>query len=194
MNDTKLTLKNVRLSYANIWEPKETPNGDLKYGASLIIPKTDKKQIAEIKRAIEAAKNIGKSKVVNKNGKIPPNLKVPLRDGDTDRFDDDAYEGCYFINANSNTAPKIVDRKIKPILDRSAVYSGCYANVAVTFYAYKTDAGSGIAAGLGNIQKVKDGEPLGGASNPEDDFEVLDDDEFETEFANTDDEDENMFE
>ena len=68
------------------------------------------------------------------------------------------------------------------------------ANVSVTFYAYKTDAGSGIAAGLGNIQKVKDGEPLGGASNPEDDFEVLDDDEFETEFANTDDEDEDMFE
>lgn len=194
MSNTKLTLKNVRLSYANIWEPKENPNGDLKYSASLIISKNDKKQVAEIKKAIEAAKNEGKAKLANKNGKIPPNVKIPLRDGDTDRFDDEAYEGCYFINANSNTAPKIVDRKIKPILDRSEVYSGCYANVSVNFYAYKMDAGSGIAAGLGNIQKVKDGEPLGGASNPENDFEVLDDDEFESEFGEEVDDNEEMFE
>ena len=74
------------------------------------------------------------------------------------------------------------------------MYSGCYANVSVTFYAYKTDAGSGIAAGLGNIQKVKDGEPLGGASNPEDDFEVLDDDEYENEFGEEVDDNEEMFE
>ena len=72
-------------------------------------------------------------------------------------------------------------------MDRSEVYSGCYANVSVNFFGYNTNGNAGIGAGLGNIQKIKDGEPLGGFSNPEDDFEVLDDDEFEDEFADDDD-------
>ena len=177
MSDTRIVIRNARLSHANVWEPHETLNGDMKYSVSLIIPKTAEKQIALIKKAIEAAKEEGKSKLANKKGATPSNLKTPLRDGDIDRADDSVYEGCYFINANSNNAPKIVDRKVQPILDRAEVYSGCYANVSVNFYAYKKDVSVGIAAGLGNIQKDKAGEPLGGFTNPEDDFNVLDDDE-----------------
>jgi len=112
-------------------------------------------------------------------GKIPPKgaLKLPLRDGDTER-DDDAYAGCYFVNANSKTAPQIVDKYVRPILDRSEVYSGVYAHVSLSFYAFNTNGNKGVACGLGNIQKVRDGEPLGGRTNASSEFETLDDDDF----------------
>ena len=104
-------------------------------------------------------------------------LKLPLRDGDTER-DDEVYKNAYFVNANSTTAPQIVDRAVNPILDREEVYSGCYARVSINFYAYNTNGNKGIACGLGNIQKIADGEPLGGRSNAKDDFSSLDDDDF----------------
>lgn len=188
MSDNKITIKNVRLSYANVWEPKANLQGDLKYSASLLIPK-DSPEVEKIKKAINKAARDYKSKFVDKKGRDIPKEKIrlPLRDGDADRPDEPAYEGCYFINVNSNNAPKIVNRKCNPIMDRSMVYSGCYANVSVNFFGYNTNGNAGIGAGLGNIQKLKDGEPLGGFSNPEDDFEVLDDDEFEDEFSDDDD-------
>ena len=92
--------------------------------------------------------------------------------------DDEAYKGHYFINANSNTAPQIGDRAFKPILDRSEVYSGCYARVSLNFYAFNSNGNKGIACGLGNIQKVRDGEPLSGRTNAADDFATLEDDDF----------------
>ena len=187
MSDNKITIKNVRLSYANVWEPKVNLQGDLKYSASLIIPKNSP-EIMEIKKAIKKAIKDYKSKFVDKRGRdiLVDKIRLPLRDGDTDRADEPAYEGCCFINVNANNAPKIVNRRLKPIMDKSEVYSGCYVNVSVNFFGYNTNGNAGIGAGLGNIQKVKDGEPLGGFSNPEDDFEVLDDDEFEDEFSDDD--------
>ena len=125
--------------------------------------------------AIEAAKKDGMSKF---GGKIPANLKTPLRDGDIDRPDDPAYENSYFINTNSKDAPQIVDGRLQPILDRSEVYSGCYGKVSINFYAFNVNGNRGIAAGLGNVQKLRDGEPLGGRSRAEDDFEMEDDDDF----------------
>ena len=84
----------------------------------------------------------------------------------------------FFVNANSTTAPQIVDRSVQPILDRSEVYSGCYARVSVNFYAFNSNGNRGIACGLGNIQKVRDGEPLGGKSSAADDFATDLDDDF----------------
>ena len=69
-------------------------------------------------------------------GKIPPNLKLPLRDGDIDRPEDEAYKGCYFFNANSRQAPQVVDKQVQPILDQTEVYSGCYGRISVNFYGY----------------------------------------------------------
>ena len=112
-------------------------------------------------------------------GKIPNKaaLKLPLRDGDLER-DDEAYKGAYFVNANSTTAPQIVDRSVQPILDRAEVYSGCYARVSINFYAFNSNGNRSIACGLGNIQKVRDGEPLGGRSSAADDFSTDFDDDF----------------
>jgi len=166
---SKLVTGVVRLSYANIWAPKSINGGDEKYSVCLLIPKSDTKTVNGIKKAIEEAKVEGSAKF---GGKIPPALKTPLRDGDEERPDDEAYAGHYFINANSKDRPQIVDARVQPILDQSEVYSGCYAKVSVAFYAFNTNGNKGIACGLGNIQKIKDGESLGGKSRAEDDFAV----------------------
>ena len=163
-----------RISFANIWEPKSINGSDEKYSVSQIISKEDKQTLRAIHEAVQTAKENGKGKW---NGKIPANLKLPLRDGDTER-DDDAYAGCYFVNANSKTAPQIVDGRVRPILDRSEVYSGVYAYVSLSFYAFNTNGNKGVACGLGNIQKVRDGEPLGGRTNASAEFDTLDDEDF----------------
>ncbi|MCD0152753.1 DUF2815 family protein, partial [Streptococcus agalactiae] len=87
-------------------------------------------------------------------------------------------KGHYFINANSIKAPQIVDKQVQPILDQSEVYSGCYARVSLNFYAFNSNGNKGVACGLGNIQKIKDGAPLGGRSSASDDFTTLEDDDF----------------
>ena len=175
-NSTKVVTGVVRLSYANVWEPASVNGSNPKYSVSLIIPKEDKATIDAINRAVENAIKDGAAKF---GGKIPPrgSLKLPLRDGDTER-DDEAYKGSYFVNANSTTAPQIVDRQVQPILDRSEVYSGCYARVSINFYAFNSNGNRGIACGLGNIQKIRDGEPLGGKSSAADDFATDPDDDF----------------
>ncbi len=174
--NTKVVTGIVRLSFANVWEPKSINGSDPKYSVSLIIPKEDKKTIAEINAAIDAAIKEGIGKF---GGKAPSkaSIKLPLRDGDDER-EDEAYQGCYFLNANSKTPPQIVDRRVKPILDQSEVYSGCYAKVSINFYAFNTNGNKGVACVLGNIQKVKDGEPLSGRSNASDDFDTELDDDF----------------
>ena len=171
---SKVVTGKVRLSYANIWAPKSINGGDEKYSVSLLIPKTDKKTIDAIRKAIEDAKQEGVGKF---GGKIPPALKIPLRDGDEERPDDEAYEGHYFVNANSKDKPQIVDKQVNPILDQSEVYSGCYAKVSITFYAFNTNGNKGIACGLGNIQKIQDGDPLGGKTRAEDDFAAIEDED-----------------
>lgn len=172
---TKIITGKVRLSYANIWEPKSINGGDEKYSVSLIIPKADTKTISEIQKAVEQAKKEGISKF---GGKIPANLKLPLRDGDIDRPDDEAYKNSYFVNANSKDKPQVVDKNVKPILDQSEVYSGCYGRASITFYAFNQNGNKGIACGLGNIQKLSDGEPLSGRGRAENEFETVDDEDF----------------
>ena len=158
--DTRIVTGEVRLSYANIWEPKSIQGSKPKYSVSLIIPKDDQETLTAINRAIDAAIAAGTAKF---GGKKPNKaaLKLPLRDGDVER-DDEAYAGCMFLNANSLTPPQVGDEAVAPILDRAEVYSGCYARVSLSFYAFNTNGNKGIACGLGNIQKIRDGEPLGG--------------------------------
>ena len=180
INPTKVVTGEVRLSYANLWEPKSINGGTPKYSVSIIIPKTDARTIAKIKAAIETAYREGETKLKGNGKTVPPiaAIKTPLRDGDTERPDDEAYAGSYFINANSATAPGIVDRTCEPILERSQIYSGVYARASVNFYAFNSNGNRGVACGLNNIQKLRDGEPLGGKSRAEDDFSTDDDEDF----------------
>ena len=176
-NRTKvITGVNTRLSYFHGWEPVSINGGAEKYSVSVLIPKSDRETIDAVNAAIDAAIEEGIAKF---GGKKPNRaaIKLPLRDGDTER-DDEAYKGHFFINANSTTPPQIVDRSVKPILDRGEVYSGCYARVSLNFFAFNSNGSKGVACGLGNIQKVRDGEPLGGKSKAEDDFSTIEDEEF----------------
>ena len=171
---TKMVLP-CRISFANIWEPKSINGGEEKYSVSCVIPKSDKALIARIEKAIEAAREDGKSR--RWGGKIPPNLKLPLRDGDFDRPVDENYQDCMFVIATSKEAPQIVDRRKQPITDPMMVYSGCYCNVSVNFYAFNANGNRGVACSLGNIQFVRDGERLSGRASADADFDELDDED-----------------
>ena len=175
-----ITGPRTRWSYANVWDPKSINGGTPKYSVSLIIPKDDTETIDKINAAIMAAYEEGESKLKGYGKTVPPlkMIKIPLRDGDLERPDDAAYANSYFINANSTTAPQIVDQKVQPILDRGEVYSGCYARVSINLYAFNSNGNRGVACGLGNIQKIRDGEPLGGKRSASEDFGAVDDDEF----------------
>ena len=164
-----------RISFANIWEARSINGSEEKYSVSLLIPKDDKATLAKIKKAIEAAKEAAKEK--KWGGKIPPNLKLPLRDGDIDRPDDETYQNHFFLNATSKDAPQVVDRHVQPIMDPMMVYSGCFCNVSVNLYPFNANGNRGVAAGLGNIQFVKDGDRLSGRASAEADFDALEDDE-----------------
>ena len=175
-----ITGPETRWSYANVWEAKSINGGSPKFSVSLIIPKTDTRTVAKIKAAIEAAYREGEAKLKGNGKTIPPlsSIKTPLRDGDSERPDDPAYANAYFINANSATAPGIVDADRQPILDRSEVYSGVYGRASINFYAFNSNGNRGIACGLNNLQKIRDGEPLGGKSRAEDDFSTELDEDF----------------
>ena len=173
-----ITGPNTRWSYCNVWQPKSINGGTPKYSVSLIIPKSDTVTINRIKAAIEAAYKEGEAKLKGNGRSVPALsvLKIPLRDGDAERPDDEAYANAYFVNANSATAPGIVDADRQPILDTSEVYSGVYGRASINFYAFNSNGNKGIACGLNNLQKIRDGEPLGGKSRPEDDFADEDED------------------
>lgn len=173
---TKVVTGIVRLSYANVWEPKSINGGAEKYSVSLIIPKSDTKTLSAINAAVDAAIKESAGKF---GGKIPNKaaLKLPLRDGDAER-DDEAYKNAFFVNANSKVAPQVVDTDCNAILDKTEVYSGVYARVSLTFYAFNSNGNRGIACGLGNIQKIRDGESLGGRSSAEDDFATAAENDF----------------
>ena len=166
MNANEIIIP-ARLSYANIWEARQSMEGDkMQYSCCLLIPKTDTATIQRIQKLMAKIEN---EAVARKwGGKKPASYAHPLlRDGDTDptKGGDSNYAGCYFINAKANAdhPPKILDARCNPVMDRDEVYSGCYANVKVSIYAYNNPkGGKGISAGLVAVQKTKDGARLGG--------------------------------
>ena len=175
-----ITGPDTRWSFANVWEPKSINGGTPKFSVSLIVPKSDTKTVGKLKAAIEAAYREGEAKLKGNGKTVPPMaaIKNPLRDGDIERPDDAAYANAYFINANATAAPGIVDADRNPILTRSEVYSGVYGRASISFYAFNSNGNKGIACGLNNLQKMRDGEPLGGKTSAESDFATDEDEDF----------------
>jgi hypothetical protein len=177
--DTKVITGKVRLSYCNLFQPRAAEDGqEPKYSCTILVPKSDKVTINKIKAAIEAAKQAGASSVFG--GKIPANVKTSVHDGDGEKPNGGEYgeecKGHYVINASSKQKPGIVDRNLNEIIDSTEVYSGCYARVSINFYAFSKNGNKGIACGLNNVQKIADGDYLGGRSRAEDDFDEYNDD------------------
>jgi hypothetical protein len=175
-----ITGPKTRFSYLNVISPKSINGSSPKYSVSLIISKDDTKTLNAIKNAIQTAYEEGASKLKG-NTKVVPSLqtlKTPLRDGDLEKPGEPAYENCYFLNANSSSKLGIVDANRQEIIDINEIYSGIYGRASITFYAYNASGNRGIACGLNHLQKLSDGEPLGGKSSAEADFANLDDDDF----------------
>ena len=172
VNTKVITGPETRWSYVNVWDPKSINGSNPKYSISLIIRKDDVETVNKIKAAIKAAYEDGASKLKGNGKSVPPlaALKTPLRDGDVERPDAPEYQGCYFINANNKTAPGIVDAACQPIIDRGEVYSGCYGRASISFYAFNSNGNKGIACALNNLQKISDGDPLGGHASAASDF------------------------
>ena len=176
-----ITGEDTRLCYPHVWEPFAMDGDKLKYSCCAAIPKTDTETVEKIRRATEAVYKAEEAKLKGSGKSVPPlsAIRVPLRDGDLERPDDPAFAGMWFINANTDRAPGIVGPDCSPILDRSEVYSGCYCRFSLSFYAFNSNGNRGIACGLNNLQKVRDGEHLGGRVSAEVEFAGLDDDDDE---------------
>ena len=183
---TKITTGKVRFSYCTLIEPrKSTDGGKDKYSVTLLIPKTDKKTYAKIKEALKEAD----AKYREKNGakSLPPKPNTTLHDGDGVRGESGEAFGaecknCWVITVTTTKKPVIFDRERNEI-DAEEVYSGCYGRAVINFAAYNhNDTKKGISAYLVSLQKLSDGEPLGGgavasADDYDDDYE--DDDEYD---------------
>ena len=176
MSETKVVTGKVRFSYAHVFVATSiSEDQDKKFSVSLLIPKKDKATIAKIEKAIKAALLEGKSSKFG--GKIPNNYKNPLRDGDDERPDDENYEGMMFVNASSKRRPSVKDVDLNDIMDDEEFYSGCWGRASVNFYPFSVSGNKGVACGLNHVQKLEDGDKLGGSiSSAEDDFGSADDD------------------
>lgn len=182
-NRTKaITGKNTRFAFLNVNEPKSVNGGTPRYSACLIISKDDTVTVSKIKAAIKAAYEDGQATLRGSGKSVPAleNIKTPLRDGDKERPDDPTYANSYFLNANSTRKPGVVDGSNSLIIDTSELYSGIYGRASINFYCFSKNGNRGIAAGLLAMQKLRDGEPLGGRVNAETEFAGLDseDDDF----------------
>lgn len=173
-NPAHVVLRNVRLSYVHLDKPyAQQPGQEPKYSATILVPKNPANNKALIDAAIAAATQ----KAIEKYGKaFPATPKVSVHDGDGTRPSDgqpfgDECKGCWVFTASSKQPVTVVDLNLQPILDPTAIYSGMYANVGVTFFGYNAPQNKGIGVALDNVQKVADGEPLGGQrASAEDDF------------------------
>jgi hypothetical protein len=164
----------VRFSYCNVMEAYAFNKDEkAKFSVRIIIPKTDKTKIAEIKEAMDAAANESLSK--KWGGKMPKDLYAILRDGDDDDKADESTENCWFMNCSSGSKPGVLDENGQPIIDATEVYSGCYGRVSISFFGYNSNGNKGVACGLDNVQKLADGESLGGTKpSASNDFDEVD--------------------
>ncbi len=171
-NENRVTTGKARFCYANIWTPKKNESGKEVYSVTIVIPKNDD---STFKKIYDTMKSVYEANIetLQGNAKKAPGfdeIKLPLRDGDEEREGDPIFAGSYFINATSVFAPAIFDANRNVITDKETVYSGCYGRASISFYAYNKKGGRGIACGLRGLQKLEDGEPLGGIGNIADDF------------------------
>ena len=172
-NGTKVITGEVRFSYLHVFDPYAAVQGqEEKYSVCLLIPKSDTKTVKLIQEAVANATDAGQME--KWGGKVPKNLKLPLRDGDTEKDLDEnpEYAGMWFLNASSKRQPGLVDSHKQDIIDREGIKSGDYGKASINFFAFAASGNNGVGVGLNNLMKTKDGDSLGGTVvSAEDDFE-----------------------
>lgn len=168
--NTSVTTGKVRLSYVNVFKPRANhPGQEEKFSVTVLVPKTDVATKQRIDAAIEAAKQNGAAD--KWGGVIPPICATPVYDGDGVKPSDgmpfgDECKGHWVFTASARAEypPEVIDQQLNPIINHSDVYSGCYARVYVKFFPYLFGSKKGVGCRLGPIQKIADGEPLGGGA------------------------------
>lgn len=175
---TKVVTGKVRLSYVHLFEKySQNDEQDAKYSCVILIPKSDRSTLAKIEKAIETAAENGKSSKFG--GSVPKNLKTTLHDGDeeADLDRNPEYANHMYMSISSTNKPGLVDQDVNDIMDSTEIYSGCYARVSMNAFAYSNSGNKGVSFGLNHVQKLADGEFLGGRSRAEDDFDAVEVDE-----------------
>ena len=171
MNElTNVTTGEVRLSYVHLFKPYAAMQGaEERYSCTILVPKTDTDTMGRIQAAIEEAKRKGTAD--KWGGVCPPLVPTPVYDGDGVRPSDGMAfgpeckgHGVFTANAKADYPPEIVDKMGNPVINQSEIYSGIYGRVNVTFFPYAFGGKKGIGCGLGPVQKLRDGEPLGGSA------------------------------
>lgn len=152
-----------RVSFANVFRPgKPMKEGEApKYGVTMLFEKD-----ADLSLLRQAAHQAAVEDWGADQKEWPKNLRSPFRDQGEKDFAG-YVAGNKFVNATSQQRPGLVDEQVRPIIEESKFYSGCYAIAEVRAFTYDKRGNRGVAFGLQNIQKVADGEPLGGRSTPE---------------------------
>lgn len=171
----KVHLKDVRISFANIFDAKQVNGqGDPKFSAAFIFAKTSP-VVAEMKAAITAAAT---EKWGAKAGEVLKALqaadKLCLHDGDA-KSDNDGYVGNYFVNASNKTRPLVIGPQREPLVVADGKpYSGCYVNAIVEVWPQDNQFGKRVNSSLLGVQFLRDGERLaGGGVAAADDFEAI---------------------
>ena len=164
-SETAIRIGEVRFSYPRVFEPRvDEQSGKAKYSCCILIGKDNKEALQLIEDATRAAAKKGADKFWK--GKIPANLKKPLRDGDTDHPEDPAFEGMMFLNASNPYKPKVAARDefgIVSVEDPMDFYAGCYGAVTLEFFPYEAKGNKGVGVSLGNVIKLREGEHLAGS-------------------------------
>lgn len=162
-----------RVSFPNVFKARKNDlNGKDEFSVTAVFPKgTD---LSVLKKAANDA-------IVEKLGadksKWPKGLRNPIRD-QAEREKEgklpEGYEaGAFFINLKATQRPGVVDQNVQDILEERDFYAGCWAIANVRAYYYDQKGNKGVSFGLQNIQKVGDGDPLGGRVRPTDAFKPV---------------------
>lgn len=158
-------LKNVRVAFPQLFEPKAVNAGDKPaYSVSLLIPKGDP-QIAMLQEKIEEAAT---EKWGKKATEILRGIKAKdgtfLHDGAL-KAQYDGYDECMYISARNQARPKVFDRARNEItVDNGQVYGGCYVNASIDVWCMDNQYGKKVCASIRGVQFVQDGDAFSGST------------------------------
>jgi hypothetical protein len=164
--------KRVRLSWSSgLFKARAvTPGGKPTYSGTLILHKVDnlddlRKLAAMVKETVTA--QWGDKGMDRFNKKL---IKNPILDGAgrISKKSGDLHAGfspdVFFIRPNSGADfPPLVIGPTGAVIDEKGAYSGCYVKAVLNAYAWNNpQQGDGVSFGLRMVQKLQEGERLGG--------------------------------